>query len=413
MTARGKVLEHHALVVRDGRILDLLPAAVAAERYACTVVVRRPGHLMMPGMVNADTHAAMSLYRGIGARNALLERGAAGREFARDGMLAAIAEMLRGGITCFADRGYFPNEAARTAVDQGMRIVIGIPVTEAPGPKSGADCLTEGLNVRDEYRGHPLISTVFAPHGSASLSDAAFARLAALADELDAGIVIDVHESSAEIADSLARHGARPLERLWQLGLLTPALRAIHMVHATAPDIELAQRCGISVSFCPQSSLRRGFGLPAVGAFAASGIPLSVGSGAGGADQTQDIWGEMKLLALASNAAAGGAQSAWDSLAIATCGGAAALGLDNDVGTLEAGKWADLCCVDLGGPATQPLGDPVKQLVFCGGRDGVTDVWVAGRPLVSNGEMTRLDWPDVAARAGAWALRMNTGESPR
>ncbi len=412
MTAHSKVLEHHALVVRDGRILDLLPAAVATERYACTVVVRRPAHLLMPGMVNADTHAATSLYRGssyreLGARHAQLERGVAGREFARDGMLAAIAEMLRGGVTCFADRGYFPHEAARAAVEQGMRIVIGMPVTEAP------DCLTESLNVRDEYRGHPLISTVFAPHGAAGLSDAAFARLAALADELDAGIVIDVHESAAEIADSMARHGARPLERLWNLGLLTPALRAVHMVHATAPDIELAHRCGIAVSFCPQSSLKRGFGLPAVGAFAASGIRLSVGSGGGAADQTQDIWGEMKLLALLSHAAAGGAQSAWDSLAIATCGGAAALGLDDDVGTLEAGKWADVCCVDLGGPATQPLGDPVKQLVFCGGRDGVTDVWIAGRQLVSNGEMTRLDWPDVAARANAWALRLNTGESHR
>jgi len=407
MTARGRLLEHHTLVVRDGRILDLLPSAVAMERYACTVVVRRPAHLLMPGMVNADTQAAMSLYRGLAAGDAPFERGVAGRgvagrEFARDAMLAAIAEMLRSGITCFADRGDCPHEAARTAVEQGMRSVIGIPVSEASS-------LTEGLNVRDEYRGHPLISTVFAPHGAAAMSDAAFTRLAALADELDAGIVIDLHESAAEIADSMTRHRARPLERLWNLGLLTPALRAIHMVHATAPDIDLAQRCGISVTFCPQSSLKRGFGLPAIGAFAASGIRLSVGSGGGSADQTQDIWGEMKLLALLTHASAG-AQSAWDSLTIATCGGAAAVGLGPDVGTLEAGKWADVCCVDLGGPATQPLGDPVKQLVFCAGRDDVTDVWVAGRQLVSSREMTRLDWPDVAARASAWALRMTTGE---
>jgi 5-methylthioadenosine/S-adenosylhomocysteine deaminase len=125
-------------------------------------------------------------------------------------------------------------------------------------------------------------------------------------------------------------------------------------------------------------------------------------------NQNQDVWGEMKLLA----ATAGGGNTsggAWDALAAATRGGAAVLGIDADVGTLESGKWADLCCVDLSGPATQPSGDPVAQLVFCGGRDIVSDVWVAGRQLLSDGLMTRLDWPSVAARANAWGRRLNTG----
>lgn len=409
MRARGAVLEHHAVVVRDGRILEVLPATLAAQRYACTVLIRRPAHLLMPGMVNADTHAATSLFRGVAAGSTPPDERIVGAEFARDGILVAIAEMLRAGITCFADRGYFPHEAARAAADQGMRIVIGMPVTETAGPsKSAADYLTEGLNVRDEYRGHPSISTVFAPHRVSTLSDAALARTAALADELDAGIVLDLHESAAEIDGSIARHGARPLERLWNLGLLTPALRAVHMAHATARDIELARRCGISLTLCPQSSLKRGFGLPAIGALAASGIRLSVGSG-GGADQTQDVWGEMKLLALVSQAA-GESQAAWDSLAIATCGGAAALGLEADVGALEPGQWADLCCVDLAGPATQPMGNPVTQLVFGGGRECVSDVWVAGRQLLSSAEFTRLDWPAVAARANEWASRFNMGQ---
>ncbi len=406
MSVRGAVLEQHAVVVRDGRILEVLPAGLAAERYACTVLIRRPAHLLIPGMVNADTHAATSLFRGLAARVTPPDERTVGAEFARDGILAAIAEMLRSGITCFADRGYFPHEAARAAADQGMRIVIGMPVTETPGPsKSAADYLTDGLNVRDEYRGHPSISTVFAPHRASALSDAALARTAALADELDAGIVLDLHESPADIEDSIARHGVRPIGRLWNLGLLTPALRAVHMVHATAPDIDLARRCGISLTVCPQSNLRRGFGLPAIGALAASGMRLSAGSGAA---QTKDLWGEMKLLALTSQSA-GDSQGAWDSLAIATCGGTAALGLEADVGTLEPGKWADLCCVDVGGPATQPMGDPVTQLVFGGGRDNVSDVWVAGRQLLSGGEFTRLDWPAVAARANDRAARFNLG----
>jgi 5-methylthioadenosine/S-adenosylhomocysteine deaminase len=413
MTTPGAVLENHTLVVRDGRILDLLPSSDAALRYAATMAVRRPEHLLMPGMVNAATHAAMSEFRALGTaataaasvrRIAELEQHWVNSDFVRDGVLAAIAEMLRSGITCFGDRYYFPDETARVVNEQGMRAVIGMPVAEKPSlwAKSSADYLTRALGVRDEYKGHPLISTAFAPDAADRLSDATFTRVATMADELDAGILMDLHESAHEIAHSIAVHGKRPIERLWNLGLLTPALTAVHMAFATPEDIGLAQRTGISVSLCPQSSLREQGVLPPIAAFAASGIRLSVGSGAGTPYQNQDVWTEMKLLALAMSSQpppSGPDLRAWQALATATRGGAAALGLDADVGTLEPGKWADLCCVDLGGPSTSPLRDPVKQLVFCAGRDIVSDVWVAGRRLLSDGELTRLDWAAVAERA--------------
>jgi 5-methylthioadenosine/S-adenosylhomocysteine deaminase len=411
MTTRGRVLENHTLVVRDGRILDLLPRADAAERYAATVTVQRPAHLVMPGMINTHTHAAMSLFRGIESPVAPLEQRFVGPEFVRDGVLCAIAEMLSSGITCFGDRYYYPDQCARAAAEQGVRAVIGLPVAEtiSPWAKSSPDYLTEGLRVRDDYAGHPLISTVFAPHAPDQVSNATFARVATLADELDAGIVIDLHASAQEIARSVAAHGVRPIERLWQLGLLTPALNAVHMTHATAADIDLARRTGIAISLSPQASLKSEQQLPPAGAFVASGIRLGVGTGGGA---RQGVWGEMRLLALmTSRLQPSGASdfSAWDALATATRGGAAVLGLDGDVGTLEAGKWADLCCIDLAGPATQPLTEPVTQLVFGGGRDIVSDVWVAGRQLLSDRELTRLDWPGVAARANAWAVRSNSG----
>jgi len=410
MTARGRVLENHTLVVRDGRILDLLPSGDAAERYAATAVVQRPAHLLMPGMINTHTHAAMSLFRGQGAPVAPLEQRFVGPEFVHDGVLAAIAEMLSSGITCFGDRYYYPDQCARAAGEQGVRAVIGLPVAEtiSPWAKSSSEYLTEGLRVRDDYAGHPLISTVFAPHAPAKVSNATFARVATLADELDAGIVIDLHESADEIARSLAVHGMRPIDRLWQLGLLTPALNAVHMTHATAADIELARRSGMAISLCSEASLKSEHQLPPLASFVASGIRLGLGTG--GACR-QDVWREMQLLALMTprpQPSGASDYSAWDALAAATCGGAAVLGLDGDVGTLESGKWADLCCVDLGGPATQPLIDPVTQLVFCGGPDIVSDVWVAGRQLLSAGELIRLDWPGVAARANAWAMRLKT-----
>jgi 5-methylthioadenosine/S-adenosylhomocysteine deaminase len=407
MNVPGKVLENHTLVVRDGRIVDLLPSVTAAVRYAATVVVQRPAHLLMPGMINTATHAATTLFRGVGPEYCALELRFSGPEFVRDGVLTAIAEMLRSGVTCFADRYYFPDECARAAVDQGMRAVVGTPVAEAPSlwAKSSDEYFSRALRVHDEYKGHPLISTAFAPLALNTLSDATLTRIATLADELDARIVVDLNESADDIAGCVARHGIRPIERLWKLGLLTPALNAVHMALTTAEDIELAARTGISISVCPKSTLAKGLGLPPVSAFSAAGIRVGLCSADGARHHNLDIWGEMKLLALASSART----SAWEALCMATRGGAAALGLDTEAGTFESGKWADLCCVDLSGPATQPLRDPVTQLVFGGGRDIVSDVWVAGRQLVSEGNMSRLDWSAVADRTKYWASRLTTG----
>jgi 5-methylthioadenosine/S-adenosylhomocysteine deaminase len=393
MTVRDEVLEDHSLLVRDGRILDILPSPIAAERHRGTPVLQRPTHLLIPGMINAQADSAALL----GAADS-----ACAPDMARDCVLGAIAQMLKSGVTCFADRGFFPQATAQAAKEQGMRTQVGMPVTDAPTPwaRNAAQSLTHSLNLRDEYRDDALVSTVFAPRAINTLSDATFARLITLADELDAGIMLDLHQSLAEIGECEAAHGLRPIERLWKLGLMTPALNAVHMVQLTAADIALAQRTGISISVCPQADLRLEFGHAPASAIAAAGIRLGVGS-AGGAALSRELWGEMKLTALLSDL------SPWDVLRLATEGGAAVLGLEKDVGTLEAGKWADLCCVDLSGPYCQSPMDPLSQLVFNGGRDMVSDVWVAGRQLVSGGEYMRLDWAEVSRRSQSWLARMN------
>jgi len=399
MTRRDEVLEHHTLVIRDGRILDVLPNAAAAERYASRVLLDRPAHLLMPGVVNARTH--------IGP----LGPDAAEPKFTADGALLGVANMLQAGTTCFCDIGYFPRDAAHTAISQGMRALIGLPVAEhtSPWAQSAGEYLTRALSLRDEYKGHPYISTAFAPLRAEALPDTACLRIGTLADELDAGILISLHESQEAIDESLTRHGARPIARLQRLGLLTPALAAAHMMHVSAADLELAHRAGIGITLCLQSNLMRGAGLAPVAALSeaaarGAGVRLSLGSDAARCGAGQDLWSEIKLLALHSRSAGGGRAAGpdtWDSLAAATIGGASVLGLDAEIGTLESGKWADLCCLDLSGPAAQPLHDPVRQLVFSGGRDMVSDVWVAGRQLLSKGQFTRLDWPSLADRLSA------------
>jgi 5-methylthioadenosine/S-adenosylhomocysteine deaminase len=428
MTGPGEVLENHTMVVRNGRILDVLPTALAELRYAASAQVDRSAHLLMPGLVNAHTRIAPPPGRSIAP------------DRLHDGARLCIAEMLGAGTTCFCGVGYFPQESARAAAEHGMRAVIGIPIAEQESPWAASPgvYMTRALSFRDEYRGHPTIATVFAPQSPAALSDATFARIATMADELDAGIVMALNESRAEVRESVARHGARPIARLQALGLLTPALTAVHMTVADAGDVELAQRGGLAVALCPESSLRTGNGIPPLAAWAGSGLRLSVGSGIAEPGSV-DLWTAMRFLALLSMAPDADADaglshhgtahhgtenhgmahhrlSAWDALAAATRGGAAALGLDAEIGTLEKGKWADLCCIDLGRPASQwaARGEPADtaaQLVFNGGRDLVSDVWVSGRHLVNSRAFTRLDWPLAAARVTAPRAASIMGES--
>jgi 5-methylthioadenosine/S-adenosylhomocysteine deaminase len=406
MTSRDVLLEGHALVIRDGRILDLLPAELAAVRYAATVHVDRPEHLLLPGLIDACAELMPD------AANTFL----AAAEVADSGLLH-IAAMLRAGTSCFCTAGYYPDQVAGLATTQGMRAVIGIPLTETASrwAQRPGDYLTRALNFRDEFAGHPTLATAFAPLDAAVISDDLFSRIATLANELDAGVLISLHESAAAVADCLARHGLTPIDRLHRLGMLTPALVAANMVHVSDADLALAQRSGIAVTLCPESNLRAGFGPPPVAAWARTGLRLGTGSGSGTCATTAaagapDLWSALRLLALlaiptsvrdaaAPAAATGAALETWDALATVTRGAAAALGLDNEIGSIETGKWADLCCIDLRIPGMLRPGAPaVERLVFGGGRDLVSDVWVSGRHLLNERAFTRLDWSALAAR---------------
>jgi 5-methylthioadenosine/S-adenosylhomocysteine deaminase len=249
------VLEHHTLVMRDGRIVDVLPDAEAARRYAPRVLLERPGHLLMPGLVNARTSLA----------GAAQSPHFPPEHFPPETGLVSIANLIKSGTTCFCDVGYFPNEVARLAVSQGLRAAIGLPVAEHPSPwaQNAAEYLSRALRLRDEYKGHPAVSVSFAPVRPAEISDATLARLSVLVNELDAGILLALHESQDDVDESLERHGLRPMERLDRLGLLTPALTAAHALALGAQDLDLARRSGIGITLCLASGLLRRAGLPA------------------------------------------------------------------------------------------------------------------------------------------------------
>lgn len=392
MSRRGEVLENHALIVHQGRILDLLPSAAAGARYRPDSRIVRPAHLLIPGLVNARTS--------IGAVPGMAAGAPTG---APDRVLLAVATLLRSGVTCVCDSGAHPRSTAQTALQQGLRALIGLPVSEHAGPwgADAAECLTRAIELRDEFKAHPFIHTGFAPNRPEELSDATLGRIAMLADEIDAGIFLALNEHPREIEACLSRHGMRPLERLQRHGLLTPALCAAHMSLLTDADVESARGGGIGIALCIESDLARAGLLAPIGALAAAGLRLGLGTERSPRGHDQDLWSEIKLAALLSRSPAAAPRlEPWDALAAATRGGASVLGLEAEIGTLEAGKWADLCCIDFAAPALQPVTDPIEQLVFSGGRDMVSDVWVAGRALLCDRGFTRLDWPALAARLG-------------
>lgn len=417
----GTVLEDHAVAVADGRIAAILPRAEAREAFQPSVVIDRPGHVLLPGLVNTHCHAAMTLFRGLADDLPLeawlregiwpVERRFVSAELVRDGTELAVAEMLRAGVTCFSDQYFFPEIVAETAVDLHIRAVVGTPVVDLP--TAWADDLAEYLNkgtdlVHDRYADHPLISTCFAPHTTRALTDAAFTELRVLADQLDVPVQIHLHESASEVAQSVAATGRRPLERLDDLGLLNASLLAVHAVHVTPDEIRQLAAAGASVAHCPASNLKLACGLAPAAALIEAGVAVGVGTDGAASNNLLDVLAEMRLAAMLAKVSAGdgAAIPAEQALRMATLDAARALRRDHEIGSIEAGKWADLACIDMQRFNTQPLYDPVSQLVYATRADQVSDVWVAGRHLLDRGELTTINRDSIFRRSDEWRRRI-------
>jgi 5-methylthioadenosine/S-adenosylhomocysteine deaminase len=415
------VLADHAVAVNDGKIIDLLPASEARQRYQAGVLVQRPDHILIPGFVNAHTHAAMSLLRGIADDMPLelwltegvwpVENRWNSAEMVRDGTRLAIAEMLLSGCTCFSDQYFFPEIVAETAVDLHMRAMVGTPVIEFPNAwaDGAAECLSKAADlVHDPYADHPLVSSCFAPHSTATVSDESFTELRVLADQLDTRIQIHLHESAQEIENELNTSGKRPIARLQDLGLVNASLMAVHAVHVTDEEIALFAGAGVAVAHCPRSNLKLADGIAPIAAYKKAGVTVALGSDSAASNNVMDMLGEMRTAALLAKARAQDATAlpATQALRMATLDGAESLGLADSIGSIEAGKWADLACIDLRHINSQPVYDPISQLVYTVQPHQVSDVWVAGKHQVDNGMLTHIDVDELLQRTTEWQHRI-------
>ncbi|BAU57242.1 S-adenosylhomocysteine deaminase [Halorhodospira halochloris] len=412
----GAVLENFGVAIEAGRIVDLAPSAELNSRYTSGQVRNLDQHALIPGLINSHTHAAMTLLRGLADDLPLMtwltehiwpaEQRWVGEEFVRAGSTLAIGEMLRGGVTCFNDMYFFPEQTAQAAKDAGMRAVIGmivinVPSAYASGPQ---EYLHKGLEFHDKYKDDPLIRPIFSPHAPYTVDEQWLTQVRTYSDELQLPIHMHVHETADEISGSLDQHGKRPLQRLDEMGLVSPHLLAIHATQLEEAEIERLAEAGAHVVHCPESNLKLASGFCPSAALDEAGVNVALGTDSAASNNDLDMIGEMRTAALLGKAVAANAAAIPASrvLRMATLNGAQALGIDDLVGSIEPGKQADLAAINLNEIELSPIYNPLSHLVYATNRQHVSDVWVAGKNLVREGRLSTVDKTQAIKQAEYW-----------
>jgi 5-methylthioadenosine/S-adenosylhomocysteine deaminase len=419
MEPLGTVLEDHAVLVRGGRVQAVLPAGELSD-WKVGEILDRSSHALIPGLVNAHTHAAMTLLRNAAGGLALddwlrrriwpLEARLVDERFVEDGTALAIAEMLLGGTTCFADMYYHPDVAARVAARSGMRTCIGLPVLEQPSAwaQDLDEYLDRGLRLRDTYRDDPLVGTLFVLHSPTATGDATLGRVRALSDQLQAPVMTHLLESPTDRAREERRHGRGPLERLAAAGLVNDLLIAVHGVQLNMTEIGQVAEAGTTVVHCPSSNLKLAAGIAPLDELRRAGARVALGTDGAASNDALDMLGEARLAALLAAGTTGDAAvlPPHNALHMATLAGAQALGLGEVTGSIVPGKWADLVSLRLDGPMVQPVHDVASAIVHSAGRSAVCDTWVAGRRLVADGRLGHMSPHELGRRAASWRPRV-------
>ena len=415
------VLENHCVVVSGDRIVEVVSSDIARSRYPDGDEVSLPHHVLLPGLVNAHTHSPMTLLRGLADDLDLqvwlnqhiwpVENRFVCAEFVADGTRLAVAEMLRAGTTCFNDMYFFPDVMADVVVKTGIRACIGLIIIEMPTvwAKGVDEYLAKGLGLLKCWPADSRISFAFAPHAPYSVSDGTLTRIADLSGEHDIPVHVHLLESEWEIKQSLQAHGIRPLQRMQNRQLLNSRLLAVHMTQLSAEDIRLLATQGAHVVHCPQSNLKLASGFCPVSDLLAASVNVALGTDGAASNNNLDLLSEAQTAALLAKGVTADPRAidAFTALEMATINGARALHMDQQIGSIECGKQADLAALDLYAVETQPLFHVISQLVYAASSRQFTDVWVAGRRLLQKGELTSIEIEEVLAAAESWRSKLS------
>ncbi len=421
---RDIIYENYSIAVLKNRVLDILPSDEAVTKYRADSVVELNEHVLIPGMINAHGHAAMTLLRGYADDLSLmdwlnkyiwpLETKWADFDFVKDGTTLAIAEMLRSGTTCFSELYFFPDAAAQAMLENKVRCQLCFPIVQfaSAWAKDEDDYLHKGLQVHDDQRNNELIKVAFGPHSPYAVSDQLLHRVMVLSEELDIPVHLHLHETRQEVEEAVAQTGKRPLQRLADIGLLSPRLQAVHMTQITEQEIGVIAENSVHVIHCPESNLKLASGFCPVNQLLRSGVNVALGTDGAASNNDLDMFGEMKTAALMAKAVESDATvlDAHTVLRLATLNGAKAMGLEEQLGSLEKGKLADLVAVDLSHLESQPVYSPLSQLVYAHRGSRVSHVWVNGEILLDDGQFTHLNADPLREAVQQWRDKLRNQE---
>lgn len=426
----GAVLDRHAVVVDGGRIVDVLPEAEVWGRYSpAEHADLAASHALIPGLVNAHTHAGMSALRGFADDHPLLvwlhshiwpaEGRHVSADFVRAGTELAIAEMVRGGTTAMMDQYFFMQSTAEAADAAGFRASVGAAMLDFP-TSFAADFDAYAARAEElagRWRDHPLVRVSLAPHAPYTVCDEHLERVREMSERLGLRVQMHLHETCDEAEHSRelregspATHRSKqrcdPVTNLARIGLLAApgGFSAVHMTALSDENVAAVAAAGASVVHCPHSNMKLASGVCPVQRLLDAGVNVALGTDGVASNNAHDMFAEMKTAALLAKVSTGRADAlpAAQALRMATLGGARALGLGDEVGSIEVGKAADLVAVRLDEIETVPVYDVVSHLVYSCSRTQVSDVWVAGRRLLRARELTTVDEARVKREANEW-----------
>jgi 5-methylthioadenosine/S-adenosylhomocysteine deaminase len=420
VTESHEVLENYSVVVQAGIIVDILPALEARQKYTATSLLCLDNHVLIPGLINCHTHAGMSLMRGLADDIPLMpwleqyiwpaEHLVVSERYVKDATLLACAEMLSGGITCFNDMYFYPQAAAASVNQAGMRANLGLVVLDFPSAyaSDADDYLQKGFDAHDSWRNNLLVTSSIAPHAPYTVSNQTLQKVITYAEQLGLGIHTHLHETKDEIKKSEAQFGLRPIQRLAELGLLGPNFVAAHCVHLSANEIELLAEYGCHIVHCPSSNLKLASGIAPIAPLLAQGVNVALGTDGAASNNRLDIFAEMRLSALLAKGISGDATvvPAHQALEMATINAAKAMSLDHKIGSIEVGKLADLTAVKLNDMVTAPYYDPISHLVYACGREHVTHTWVAGELRYDNGVYANIEPNELKEIVNKWQPKL-------
>lgn len=426
MDATRRIIEDGGIAVQDGKIIAVGTRAEIASHYSAKQTINGTGKAIMPGLINGHTHIPMTLFRGLADDLDLqewltkyifpAEAKNVTEDFVRVGTQLGLAEMIRGGTTTYCDMYYFEDAIADETAKAGVRGVLGETVIDFPvaDNKTNAEAMAYTEKFVAKWKNSPLITPAIAPHAAYTVSEDHLKAIRAFADRTGAPIVIHVSETAKEVRDIQTQTGDSPVTYLARIGLLKNDVIAAHMVHPNGDEISLLAKFGVGVVHNPQSNMKLASGVAPVPEMLKRGIAVGLGTDGAASNNDLNMWEEMDTAAKLHKLFAGDPKviTALEALEMATIGSARALHLENQIGSLEVGKRADLIVVELNDLNQTPMFNLYSHLVYATKANDVRTVVIQGRVVMLDKRLLTLNELVIKQRARVYQIKIQKSLGP-